>query len=723
MFKTLLVTPPFIQVNTPYPSTIYLAGYLKSKGYEAKSFDLSLNVFLKIFSKSGLTKIFNEINNSAYKDDFIIRALSLQDKYINTIEPVINYLQGRNPNLAYRIVGDNFIPQGESFTRQINESEAFGYFGLQDKAKYYSSLMIDDLTAIIRKTITPHFGLSRYAENIAVSPPIFDPILNELNRPLNIIEKIIVEETEKVINYYQPGLIGYTIPFPGNLLGALISSKFIRENYPEIKIILGGGYINTELRSLSDKRIFNYADFITYDDGELPIYNIVKNLEGKNQNNHWVRTLLLKNNEIEYLDNAVQKTINHNDLLPPSIDGLEPDKYVAITEMLNPMHRIWSDGYWNKLMVAHGCYWSKCTFCDVALDYIGRYSPANAQTIVNWMEDMIAQTGRTSFHFTDEAAPPSVLRELSIELIKRKLPVSWWGNIRYEKAFTKDLCRLMAASGCVAVSGGLEVADERLLKLINKGVTLEQAAKVCRNFRDSGIMAHSYLMYGFPSQTEQEIINSLELVRQFIKLDLFQSGFWHLFTLTTHSPIAKNTESFHVKVLSSSENPFANDNLEHYDMTGINYKSFTSGLNKALYNFMHGVGLDLEVNEWFDFNVPDPTVSRDLINNFLSNTVDSNKNELNANIIWLCCEPIIKILNDEESSLSLHTDSLKAEWFASTKIVEWIKYISEKCRINNGNRVPFYELAAIFPGNETEFNDFINSEVWKELKDTAVLLL
>jgi radical SAM superfamily enzyme YgiQ (UPF0313 family) len=722
MLKTLLIIPPFTQVNTPYPSTTYLAGFLKSKGYEAKSADLSLAVFLRIFSKAGLTEIFSEIKNFAPNDDYVERALLLEDNYINTIDPIINFLQGKNPNLAYRIVGENYIPQGESFTRQINEIEAFGYFGLQDKAKYYSSLVIDDLTEIIRKTITPHFGLSRYAESIAVSPSVFDPILNELERPLNLVEKIIVEETEKSIKDYKPDLIGYTIPFPGNLLGALISAKFVKENYPEIKIVFGGGYINTELRSMSDKRFFNYIDYLTYDDGELPLYNIVKNLEGNAPEKQWVRTLRINENELEYSDNAAEKIVSHNDLLPPSIEGIEPGKYVSLTEMLNPMHRIWSDGYWNKLTVAHGCYWSKCTFCDITLDYIGRYSPANAGTIVDWMEEMIAKTGRTSFHFTDEAAPPSVLKELSIEILKRKLPVSWWGNIRFEKAFTKDLCKLMAASGCVAVSGGLEVADERLLKLINKGVTLEQAASVCRNFRDAGIMAHSYLMYGFPSQTEQEIINSLEIVRQFIQLDLFQSGFWHLFTLTIHSPIAKNAEMYKVKILSQTDNIFANDNLEHYDMTGVDYKKYSEGLRKALYNYMHGIGLDLEVQKWFDFEVPAPTVSVDLISNFLLNTA-YKKTELNAYAIWIGSKIVIKKLNSKESSMSVHTGSQQAEWIASTKIVNWIKYISEGCIIDSDKMILYSEIINNFPGNEKEYNEFTKSDTWKELRETALLLV
>jgi len=719
MLKTLLIIPPFTQVNTPYPSTIQLAGFLKAKGYPVLNFDLSLSVFLRIFSKEGLTEIFKEIRQSDYMDDFIERALSLEEQYISKIDSIVNYLQSKNPNLAYSITGDHFIPQGESFTRQTDEYEAFGYFGLQDKAKYYCSLLIDDLTEIIRKTITPHFGLSRYAEKIAVSPPTFDQIQIELERKPNLIEKTIIEITKSKIEEYKPDLVGYTIPFPGNLLGALVSAKCIKENYPEIKIVFGGGYINTELRRLTDTRIFNYADFITYDDGELPLLNILENIDYKNTTN-WTRTLMVKDNELELKDNADIRNINHNELYPPSIDGLNPDDYIAMTEMLNPMHRIWSDGYWNKLMIAHGCYWRKCTFCDVTLDYIGRYSPANAKKIVNWMEDMIKQTGRTAFHFTDEAAPPSVLRELSLELLKRKLSVSWWGNIRFEKAFTKDLCRLMAASGCIAVSGGLEVADARLLKLINKGVTLEQVSAVCRNLRDSGIMVHAYLMYGFPSQTEQELINSLELVRQFIQNDLFQSAYWHLFTLTVHSPIAQNSEVFKVKVLSPSDNPFANNNLVHYDKAGIDYDKYTAGLKKALYNFMNGVGLDWDVRKWFEFEVPAANIENNQIENFITSE-DLIKEDLSSRVIWLSSRPVLKKVKAKEYSLSLHTLSMNAEWLVEKQIGEWIKYIADSCNIDSGNKILIYELKDTFPGNDKSFEDFLRSDLWMELRETALL--
>ncbi|MGE5352190.1 MAG: B12-binding domain-containing radical SAM protein [Acidobacteriota bacterium] len=717
--KVLLVIPPFSQINTPYPSAPQLSGFLRSRGTEARTFDLSLASSLKIFSGPGLERIFSCISES--EDEVVKRALALRDKYITTIGPVINFLQGKNPNLAYRIAQDGFLPQGEAFSRQTDEKSAFGYFSLQDKAKYYSSLLIDDITDIISRTITPHFGLSRYAEKISQSPAHFDPLLNELKRPLNLIEEMIVEELKMEIEDYHPEVVGFTIPFPGNLLGALISAKFIKSVYPGIKIIFGGGYINTELRTLRDERIFDFTDYITYDDGELPLLNIIKSLKGEESN--FVRTLIKENGKLTFKDEAQEKNLSHEDMFPPSLEGVDASKYVPVTEMLNPMHRIWSDGYWNKLTAAHGCYWHKCTFCDISLDYIKRYSPARAVTIVDWMEDMIRQTGKTAFHFTDEAAPPALIKEISLEILRRNLAVSWWGNIRFEKAFTEDLTRLMAQSGCIAVSGGLEVADDRLLRLINKGVTLSQVARVCRGFRDSGIMVHAYLMYGFPTETEQEIINSLELVRQFIKHNLFQSGFWHQFSLTAHSPIAISPEKFNLRVTSSTSNPFANNDLDFKDLSGIDHRKFSHGLSKALYNFMHGVGLDWDVTKWFEFRVPKSTIDKTLVSNFIHDISDRYMPDGKRRAIWIGSSPLIKKLGKGEAIVTVHGNSVAAEWNLDSKTAAWIKDVAAKSCMNSDEAVTFGQLKATFPSGEEAFNTFAQTEVWQELRDNILLFV
>jgi hypothetical protein len=304
----------------------------------------------------------------------------------------------------------------------------------------------------------------------------------------------------------------------------------------------------------------------------------------------------------------------------PTWDGLPIHDYLSLLDMLNPMHRLWSDGRWNKLTVAHGCYWKKCSFCDVSLDYISRYETASTSTLVDRIERIVQETGQTGFHFVDEAAPPKALKALAEELLRRRLQISWWGNIRFEKTFTPELSELLAQSGCIAMSGGLEVASDRLLALMQKGVTVDQVARVTRGMADAGILVHAYLMHGFPTQTVQDTVDALEYVRQLFENGCIHSGFFHRFVCTVHSPVGRNPEAYGVRLVPLPPGNFARNDIGFVDPTpmprGVDHDVLGRGLKKAIYNFMHGVGLDHDVRGWFDLpkgQCPRTTVKRDRI--------------------------------------------------------------------------------------------------------------
>ena len=287
------------------------------------------------------------------------------------------------------------------------------------------------------------------------------------------------------------------------------------------------------------------------------------------------------------------------------------------------MHRLWSDGRWNKLTLAHGCYWKQCTFCDVSLDYIARYDRAPADLLVDRIEAIVAETGQTGFHFVDEAVPSGAMRALAERLLARGVIITWWTNVRFEKAFTPELVQLLARSGCVAVSGGLEVASDRLLQLMKKGVTVEQVARVTRAFSEAGIMVHAYLMYGFPTQTAQDTIDALERVRQLFAAGCLQSAFWHRFTATIHSPIGKQPDLFGIRLRSGGPVTFAKNDVAFDDPIGLDHDVFADGLRRAVYNYMHGLGLDADPREWFrrrrrGQGIPEVTVPADLIRRALA---------------------------------------------------------------------------------------------------------
>ncbi len=225
----------------------------------------------------------------------------------------------------------------------------------------------------------------------------------------------------------------------------------------------------------------------------------------------------------------------------------------------------------------------------------------------------------------DEAAPPKGLKAVAEEILRRRLPVSWWGNVRFEKAFTPELCEVLADSGCIAISGGLEVASDRLLNLMKKGVTVEQVARVTRAFTDAGILVHAYLMYGFPTQTVQETVDALEYVRQLFEQNCIQSGFFHRFTCTVHSPVGKQPDDYGVQLIPQPPVSFARNDIGFVDPTGVDHDALGLALNKALYNFMHGIGIEEDVRSWFRKKVPRTTVPRNFIAKALQRTAPATR--------------------------------------------------------------------------------------------------
>ena len=687
--------------------------------------DLGIEVILEIFSKEGLEKMFQVSGFKFQVDENCQRIYALQNDYIQTIDSVIAFLQGKNPTLARQICSGNFLPEASRFDQLDDMEYAFGTMGIQDKAKHLATLYLEDLSDYIVACVDENFGFSRYAERLGRSANSFDELYFQLNQPPTYIDEITLAILHQKLTDIQPKLVCFSVPFPGNLYSAFRCAQFIKANFPQIKTAMGGGFPNTELRDLKDKRVFEFFDFITLDDGELPIELLASSLQLPTSN-QYKRTFLLENNEVVYKNNSLQNDYKQSEVGTPDYSDLHLDKYISVIEIANPMHSLWSDGRWNKLTMAHGCYWGKCTFCDISLDYIKLYEPIAAKLLVDRMEELIAQTGENGFHFVDEAAPPALMREVALEIIRRKLTVSWWTNIRFEKSFTTDLCQLLKASGCIAVSGGLEVASDRLLELIKKGVTVEQVAQVTRNLTESGIMVHAYLMYGYPTQTIQETVDSLEMVRQLFELGVLQSGFWHQFAMTAHSPVGMFPEEFGV-VPHQNEITFANNDVQFTDKTGINHDKFSFGLKKSLFNYMHGICFDYELQEWFDFKIPKTKISPNYIIACLEKE-DLFVSKPTAKIVWIGGKPATEFFTKSKKGQSwelikllFHSKTAAFDISLEKEKGLWLVNTLNTCSVCNEKPIIYSQLKTDFELYFEDFELFWFSKQIKLLKENGLL--
>jgi radical SAM superfamily enzyme YgiQ (UPF0313 family) len=779
--RLLLLTPPLTQLNTPYPATAYIKGFLKGRGFEVRQADLSIGLVLKLFSKEGLGRMFDEIEAGGFDlSDNAKRMLRLRRRYEATIGPAIKFLQNRDLTLAPRICHGRFLPEASRFDNVADLETAFGTMGLTDQARHLATLYLEDLADLVKETVGPQFGLSRYAESLAMSATSFDPLDAALEAAPNLVDIMLLELLDELLADAQPDIVGFTVPFPGNLYAALRLSQRIKQVSPSTVTVMGGGYPNTELRGLKEPRFFNYIDYLTLDDGEGPWLRLFAYLQEKKDKNfrhaelveaslpfhptasdgvvemlrqaqhdgsidtivaepnsdgrQLLQRTFLRNEagKVEYI-NYPHPDIPHPEVGTPDYSDLHLGDYLSVIEVLNPMHRLWSDGRWNKLTVAHGCYWKRCSFCDVTLDYIGRYEAAPATLLVDRIEQIVAQTGQTGFHFVDEAAPPLALRDLAIELLKRRVSISWWGNIRFEKTFTPDLCRLLAASGCIAISGGLEVASDRLLALMEKGVTIAQVARVTQGFTAAGVLVHAYLMYGFPTQTAQETVDALEVVRQLFETGIVQSGYWHRFSMTAHSPVGKNPAKYQVAAIGPEPGPFAWNDLWHDDPLGADHETFGPGLAKSLYNYMHGVALREPLSFWFDFKTPRPTVPRQLIQQALQEPERPDAAQPNKRLFWLGNAPELELRTtggngpkDKKTTRAILTCYEQAEDFEvkTTELIgPWLHQLLTRLSTDYDIKVLLKEAGATFPAGAGSWENFLQSPAWQLLREKGLLLV
>jgi len=496
--RLLLLTPPLLQPNTPYPATMHLAGFLRSRGLDVAQRDLSIKVVRDILLEHG--------------DE--------------TTDELLEILGGPLPPEAKRMASEE----------------------------------IESLAVSIRDEVDPDFGFSRYAEHLCRAVTDFGWLERRIRRR-GVVDRPLERRLKAAMDEVKPTVVGVSCPFPGTLVAAFKIARYVKRRYPGVKLVIGGGYVSTELRDMSDRRPYRYFDEFLLDEGYVPLARMLGD-----------------------------RDVSEADVPPfvrPYYGGIDWGEYFDVVETDNFVSNLWNSGRWVKLVMARGCYWHKCAFCDVRLPYIGCFKMPKAAEIVDAIEEFFpprrsaarqsktikqSQTIKQSnnspnsflsgIHFVDEAMPPALVSSVCDEIIGRGLEVEWWGNIRFDLAFTPALAKKMAKAGCIAVTGGLECANDRLLKLMNKGITCASAERVLKGFKAAGIFVHAYLMYDFPTETKSEQRGAERYVRSLAKKGLIQSCFWHRFALTVHSPIAREPEKFGITVKPLESN-FARNELEY----------------------------------------------------------------------------------------------------------------------------------------------------------------
>lgn len=635
----LLIQPPFVQLNAPYPSLYYLRSFLEQRGYTVQVDDHSIALFHRIFSRPGLERIFAD--GAARLDrgqklpphtaSIARRYLSQQELWLAHIDRLIAFLQGKDREYAnFLALCNNTLPLGPRAEALLSAND---YTILPDQAKILASTMLADLADFITVLLDPTFSLVKYADSLAASIRNFSQAASALDG--YILQTFYDPLLKDTWNIYPepPELIGLTIPFPGCLAGALYAAGSAKERYGrQLPIIAGGGYVTTELRHIRTRSFFNYIDFLAYDRGYGALQSVLDFLRyGSARFGDTTPTLhhCIYRTESGDLAGSAETGLTPYDSLDqeatervyPDYRGIDFDRYILPVDDTNPMHRLWTEGRWLKAYAAHGCYWHACAFCDVTLDYIRGFQPVPIKPLFQHLVTQAQETGIRGIHLVDEAAPVNSLIELALLNREAGLPLTFWGNIRFEGAFTPDVAALLAAGGLLGVSGGIEVASEAGFKRLGKGIGLTEVVFSCASFKEAGILTHAYLIYGYWDQKEQEIIDAAETLRQLFAAGLIDSAFWHKFVLTRHSRIYRELTKGRHKDLHVIDEP-SNNPEDHFADNDLRFKGeerydrYTQGLDLLLSEWMRG-STERPVQKAFPFAMPPPSIPEDRVQELL----------------------------------------------------------------------------------------------------------
>ena len=673
-----------MQVNTPYPSGAYLSAFFRSLGHDTYWYDLNQAFFHEIFSEKGLSLLFDKTQDKALsmaesfekKGDtssaFELRRYVMQRRQWETSIEAIKAILGADKNGSasreecHRFIFSPHRPQG---MRMENFLSNLDHEATVDDARFLASFAIADIADYITAVFDREFSLIRYAEHLTVSESSFKKVEESLSSPVletyleKVLEVFFAEHPVK-----EKTLVCISIPFAGTFTSALYTGRFVKEHFPDLAFVsMGGGFINTELRETEETGLSTYTDSLSYDRGYgsyLAFFDALKNtsdfsdLHSLAEKKSFYKLRLISKNRVSAIaehDSLYEKKEDElTKCLVPDFTDIDFSRYLSMSDDTNPMQRLWTDGRWIKAYLAYGCYWHRCAFCDVTLDYVASYRTTKVLPLYASLKNQSEKKGVRGIHFVDEALPPRLLSDFAFQNALCGSPLSFWGNVRFEKSYNRDTADFLSYGGLTAVSGGIEIATGKGLASINKGTDINSIVASCCAFKEAGILVHAYMIYGWWEDGEQEIINSMEVLRQFYQAGLLDSSFWHKFVLTRHSKVYDEWKrGMHpsLQVIENSGQHIFAKNTLHFKGEEKSEK-YGKGLNAALSSWMHGEKLNTPVGKWFSFKTVEPTIKKDFIQKAIEAYEEKRdqtwKNPLNIEKAhWLGGMPVLSFAEKE----------------------------------------------------------------------------
>lgn len=534
VMKILLIFPPQWAPFSPPLSLPVLTAYLRKNNVEVIQKDANAEFYNYIISQDFVSSVKKHV------DTFMDRCNNMLGASGNL------YVLPEKTQIKYKVIQEMF-QELEPWWPELETNTARAMTILKTPDMFYQPLLLAEAIFHIKYALQamglaffPSDILLNYYSNINYKLTI-DSIRSasedkDGNIFINYYENKLLKEIEEI----KPDIIGLSIGCNTQLIGGLTLSRKIKESFPDIHVNIGGNSFTRLMDVVENKpEIFDhFADTIIYGEGELSILALIRALE-KGSSLLKVPGLAFKKDDKTIVTPA--KTPNSlNDLPTPDFEGLDLSLYLAPQPII-------------PVQSSRGCYWQKCSFCDH--DYGNKYAIKSPTKMVAELKELSEKYNVRHFYFVDEAISPNYMKSLASKIIENNLDIAWYTCARAEEGFSKEVCELAYKSGLKFVLWGIESGSERILELINKGISKETALQTLTNTAQANIWNHAFFFFGFPSE---DLIEAMETVNMLVEnKKIIHSYGMGPFSLGKYSPIAEDPEHYFINHIDPSHEELA----------------------------------------------------------------------------------------------------------------------------------------------------------------------
>jgi len=295
----------------------------------------------------------------------------------------------------------------------------------------------------------------------------------------------------RIVLKQKPDVVGISVNYDLQWHFSLVMGLILKQR--GVKVVFGGNFFST----LSNKKFFPLSmDFAVIGEGENSFVEVIKSLNKNSSVDDVPGVMFWKNNSV-IVNNP--KPLENLDSIPfPDYSWFNPREYFMPRPVL-------------PILTSRGCYWRKCAFCVHHKNFLG-YRQRSVENVIDELRFHLS-CGLRYFNFVDEMISAQRFEQISDAVKKNNLNINFIGMAKPTKDFTYDIFKKMFDAGCRMMLWGVESGNQRILDLIDKGTKVEDMKKVLEDCSRAGIKNHVFLIFGFPTETYDELLDTLKFVK------------------------------------------------------------------------------------------------------------------------------------------------------------------------------------------------------------------